>query len=238
MENSKKFYINGAWMNPASSETLDVINPATEKPFATIALGTAEDVDRAVAAAKAAFDSYSITTRDERIELLENIIAEYKKRADDLAGVLSDEMGAPSGLAQAAQVPFGLGHFITTLEVLKNFEFEEKVGTTTVVREPVGVCGLITPWNWPLNQIAAKTAPALAAGCTMVLKPSEIAPLNALILTEVFHAAGCQQASSTSSTARVRRSVQRYRRTPTSIWSPSQGLPARGSTWLATRLPR
>jgi aldehyde dehydrogenase (NAD+) len=190
MENCKKFYINGAWVAPASAETLDVINPATEKPVATIALGTAEDVDRAVAAARAAFDAFSITTREERIELLENIIAGYKRRADDLAGVLSDEMGAPAGLAQAAQVPFGLGHFITTLEVLKNFEFEEKIGTTTVVREPVGVCGLITPWNWPLNQIAAKTAPALAAGCTMVLKPSEIAPLNALILTEIFHEAG------------------------------------------------
>ncbi len=190
MKNAEKFYIDGKWVEPISKERLPVINPATEEPVATIALGNREDVDRAVAAARKAFDSYSTTSRDERIALLERVIAEYKKRIPDIAAVISQEMGAPKNLASRAQAPSGLGHFMMTLEALKKFEFEEKLGSTTVVYEPVGVVGMITPWNWPLNQIAAKVAPALAAGCTMVLKPSEIAPLNALVVAEALEAAG------------------------------------------------
>jgi aldehyde dehydrogenase (NAD+) len=190
MKHAEQFYIDGKWVEPLSKERLPVINPATEEPIATIALGNREDVDRAVAAARAAFESYSATTREDRVRLLERVIEEYKRRIPDIAAVTSKEMGAPAGLANAAQAPAGLGHFANTLEALKTFEFEEKIGTTAVVYEPIGVCGMITPWNWPLNQIGAKVAPALAAGCTMVLKPSEIAPLNALIVAEAIDAAG------------------------------------------------
>ena len=190
MKHAEEFYIDGKWVKPLSKERLPVLNPATEEPIATIALGNREDVDRAVAAARKAFDTYSTTTREERIALLEKVIAEYKKRMPEIAAVTSQEMGAPKGLANGAQAPAGLGHFMMTLDALKKFEFEEKLGTTTVVYEPVGVVGMITPWNWPLNQIGAKVAPALAAGCTMVLKPSEIAPLNALVVAEALEAAG------------------------------------------------
>jgi aldehyde dehydrogenase (NAD+) len=188
--NAQKFYINGEWVDPKASETLDVINPATEQPIATIALGGQEDVERAVAAARAAFGSFSETTREERVALLARVIDVYESRLGDLAEAVSLEMGAPMWLATAAQAPSGLGHLKATLAALEGFAFEEQVGTTTVVYEPVGVCGFITPWNWPLNQIGAKVAPALAAGCTMVLKPSEIAPLNALIFAEIMHDAG------------------------------------------------
>jgi len=190
LRNAKKFYIDGAWVDPQSADTLDVINPATEKPIATIALGSAADVDRAVAAARAAFASFSATTRDERVQLLTKVIEVYKSRLADIAEVVSQEMGAPVSLARGAQAPAGLGHLMMTRAALKEMPFEERIGTTTVVYEPVGVCGFITPWNWPLNQIAAKVAPALAAGCTMVLKPSEIAPLNAILFTEVLDEAG------------------------------------------------
>ena len=190
LRNAQKFYIDGAWVDPQSTDTLDVINPATEKPIATIALGSAADVDRAVEAARAAFASFSATTRDERVELLTKVIQVYKSRIADIAEVVSQEMGAPVSLARGAQAPAGLGHLMMTLGALKEMPFEEHIGTTTVVYEPVGVCGFITPWNWPLNQIAAKVAPALAAGCTMVLKPSEIAPLNAILFTEVLDEAG------------------------------------------------
>ncbi len=190
LEHARQFFVGGAWVEPATSATLDVINPATEQPVTSIALGSEADVDRAVAAARAAFDGFAATTREERIALLERIVQGYLARAGDLAAALSQEMGAPAGLAAQAQVPAGLGHFAVALEVLKGFEFEETVGTSTVVSEPVGVCAFITPWNWPLNQIGAKVAPALAAGCTMVLKPSEIAPLNAVIVAEILEAAG------------------------------------------------
>lgn len=190
MSNHQKFYIDGQWVDPISKETLDVINPSTEESIATIATGNAEDVDRAVAAAKKAFETWSLTTREERIALLEKIIEVYKTRMSDIAATVSQEMGAPIGLANAAQAPAGLGHLMYTLNALKEFPFEEDAGKARVIREAVGVCGLITPWNWPLNQISAKVAPALAAGCTMVLKPSEIAPLNALIYAEVLHEAG------------------------------------------------
>src|SRR5690606_7475000 len=188
-----KFYIDGQWVTPKGTQTLEVINPATEEPCASIVLGNREDVDLAVAAARRAFDSYSQTTREERIALLERVVAVYKKRMRELAEAVSLEMGAPTKLAQAAQVPSGLGHLVTALNVLKEFEFEERIGTTLVVREPIGVCSLITPWNWPLNQMTCKVAPALAVGCTMVLKPSEIAPLSAALFADILHEAGVPQ---------------------------------------------
>ena len=190
MSHRSQFYINGEWVDPLSGDLLDVINPATEEPIGKVALGNADDVDRAVAAAVAAFDAYSQTTREERVELLQRIIDVYKSRIPQVASTISEEMGAPAALANAAQAPAGLGHFISTLNVLKNFEFEEDIGSSRIIREPAGVCGLITPWNWPINQIACKVAPALAAGCTMVLKPSEVAPFNAILFAEVLDEAG------------------------------------------------
>jgi len=191
MRDYRKFYIDGEWVDPASERTLDVINPATEAVAGVISLGSKADVDRAVAAAKRAFDSYSRTTREQRMALLQKVIEVYQRRLGDVAEAISEEMGAPlETLAKTMQAPAGLGHFQVALAVLKDFEFEKRQGTTTIVREPVGVCGLITPWNWPANQIACKVAPALAAGCTMVLKPSEIAPFDAHILAEILHEAG------------------------------------------------
>ena len=190
MSHHQQFYINGQWVAPKGDQQLDVINPATEEAVASIALGTKEDVDAAVSAARAAFPSYANTTREERIALLERVIEVFKKRMGDVAEAISLEMGAPTKLAQAAQAPSGLSHFMTALEALKHFEFEEEIGTTLVVKEPIGVCGLITPWNWPMNQLTCKIAPALATGCTMVLKPSEVAPLSALILAEILDEAG------------------------------------------------
>jgi len=190
LANATKFYINGEWVDPLGQERLDVINPSTEQVINQIAMGNAADADRAVQAAAQAFDSFSQTSKAQRIELLERIIASYQKFLPAMAEAISDEMGAPMPLANAAQAPSGLGHFMTTLQVLKDFEFEEDLGTARVIREPAGVCGLITPWNWPLNQIACKVAPALAAGCTMVLKPSEVAPNNAVLFAEVMHDAG------------------------------------------------
>jgi aldehyde dehydrogenase (NAD+) len=190
MENHLKFYINGEWVDPSTSDTLEVINPATEQPITRIAMGGPADVDKAVAAAKAAFETYSQTSREERVALLEKIIAAYSERLGEVAETISAEMGAPLPLANAAQAPSGLGHFMTTLELLKTYEFEEDIGGSHIIREPAGVCGFITPWNWPINQITCKVAPALAAGCTMVLKPSEVAPLNALLFAEVMDAAG------------------------------------------------
>jgi aldehyde dehydrogenase (NAD+) len=190
MQEHLKFYINGEWVDPVTPATLDVINPTTEEPFARISMGSAADVDKAVAAASAAFESYSQTTVAERLELFGAILAEYTKRYDDIAQVISTEMGAPIWLSKAAQAATGQAHFATTMQILKDFQWEEQKGKYFLSREPVGVCGLITPWNWPINQIVCKVAPALAAGCTMVLKPSEVAPINAIILAEVLHAAG------------------------------------------------
>jgi aldehyde dehydrogenase (NAD+) len=190
VENASRFYINGQWVEPSTSATLEVVNPATEQPITSIAMGAAADVDAAVAAAKAAFETFSQTTREERLELLDRIIAAYSARLGELADVISQEMGAPLKMAQRAQAPSGLAHFMAARKVLADFEFEKESGTTLIVREPIGVCALITPWNWPLNQITCKVAPALAAGCTMVLKPSEVAPLNAIVFTEILHEAG------------------------------------------------
>ncbi|MDP2329460.1 MAG: aldehyde dehydrogenase family protein, partial [Reyranella sp.] len=190
MVNRMKFYIDGAWVDPAVMKTVPVVNPATEEKIYDVAVGSKADVDKAVAAARRAFETFSVTTREERIELLGRIIEAYKARAKDIALAISDEMGAPMMMAERAQAGSGLGHLMSTLQVLKDYPFEEKVGSAIVVREPVGVIGMITPWNWPLNQIACKVAPAIAAGCTMLLKPSEFTPTSALIFAEVMHEAG------------------------------------------------
>ena len=190
MKECMQFYINGEWVDPVDSKSLDVINPATEEVIGKIAMGNSQDVDKAVAAAKEAFESFSKTTKEERLALMGKILEVYQSRYDEIAETISSEMGAPLWLSKAAQAATGAGHFGTFMEVLKNYNFDEDKGTTRLRKEPVGVCGLITPWNWPINQIACKVAPALAAGCTMVLKPSEVSPLNAVIFTEVLHEAG------------------------------------------------
>ena len=190
MQNIANFYINGEWVDPVDPKSLDVINPATEEVIGKIAMGNSQDVDKAVAAAKEAFESFSQTTKEERLALMGKILEVYQSRYDEIAETISSEMGAPLWLSKAAQAATGAGHFGTFMEVLKNYNFDEDKGTTRLRKEPVGVCGLITPWNWPINQIACKVAPALAAGCTMVLKPSEVSPLNAVIFAEVLHEAG------------------------------------------------
>jgi len=190
MRDYLKFYIDGKWVDPITPKTLDVINPANEEVAGKISMGSEADVDAAVKAAQKAFETYSQTSREERIELLERIIVEYQKRYEDMAKAITEEMGAPSWLAQRAQAAMGIGHVQTAVAVLKNYKFEEDRGTTRLVKEPIGVCGFITPWNWPVNQIACKVAPALATGCTMVLKPSEVAPFSGYIWTEILHAAG------------------------------------------------
>ena len=190
MRDYLKFYINGAWVDPVSPKALDVINPATESPAGRISMGSAADVDKAVKAARAAFETWSRSSVAERIALFEKVIEEYKRRYADMAAAITEEMGAPAALSQKAQAAMGVGHLQACLSVLKNFQFQEAQGTTLIVKEPIGVCGLITPWNWPVNQIACKVAPALAVGCTMVLKPSEIAPFSGQIWAEVMHAAG------------------------------------------------
>ncbi len=185
-----KFYIDGQWVDPVELKTLDVENPATEEVVGKIALGAAADVDKAVKAARRAFASFSLTSREERLDLLQRILAEYQKRFGDLADAVTDEMGAPASLAQRAQVPVGIGHLATAVEVLKNFKFEEERGQTLIAKEPIGVCSFITPWNWPLNQITCKVAPAIAVGCTMVLKPAQVAAFSGQIFAEIMHAAG------------------------------------------------
>jgi aldehyde dehydrogenase (NAD+) len=185
-----QFYIDGRWVDPVTPKTLDVINPATETVAGRISAGSAADVDKAVAAARRAFATYSQTSREDRIDLLQRILAEYQKRYGEIAEAITEEMGAPASLAQQAQAAMGPAHLSAMIAVLKDYKFEHDRGTTRVVREPVGVCGMITPWNWPINQVAVKVAPALAAGCTMVLKPSEESPFSAQIWAEVLHAAG------------------------------------------------
>ena len=185
-----QFYIDGQWVDPVTPKTLEVINPANEEVCGHISLGSAEDVDRAVKAARKAFETWSVTSREERIGVLERIVAEYQRRFDDMAKAITEEMGAPAWLAQRAQAAIGIGHLSTAIEVLKNYKFEEDRGSTRIAKEPIGVCGFITPWNWPINQIATKVAPALATGCTMVLKPSEVAPFSGYIWSEILDAAG------------------------------------------------
>ena len=190
MNSHLQFYIDGAWVDSAGGRVHQVIDPATEQPVTEITLGTAADVDRAVAAARAAFETFSQTSVEERAALLDRVVDAYKARIPDLAKAVSQEMGAPIGFAQAAQAPAGLGYIMGTVKALREFTFSEQVGKARVVHEPVGVVAMITPWNWPLNQICAKIAPALAAGNTMILKPSEEAPSCAMILAEILHEAG------------------------------------------------
>tara|TARA_R110000782_G_scaffold31350_1_gene77195 strand:+ start:892 stop:2319 length:1428 start_codon:yes stop_codon:yes gene_type:complete len=185
-----QFYIDGQWVDPVEPRTLDVVNPATEAVYGRISIGSAADVDAAVAAASRAFETFSKTSREERIALLEKILEIFNRRSDEVAEAIMDEMGAPWGLAKYAQAASGTQHIGAAIEALKTYEFEEKVGSAIVVKEPIGVCGLITPWNWPMNQVAVKVAPALAAGCTMILKPSEIAPFDAIIFAEILDEAG------------------------------------------------
>jgi aldehyde dehydrogenase (NAD+) len=185
-----KFYIDGQWVAPTEARTADVINPATEEVSGRIALGTAADVDKAVAAARKAFASWSQTSRETRIDILLAIQAEYNRRLPEMADAIMEEMGAPSALAHGFHVGLGSGHLQTAIEVLREFKFEEQKGATRIVKEPIGVCALITPWNWPMNQIAVKAFPALATGCTMILKPPQLAPYSAQILAEIIHTAG------------------------------------------------
>jgi aldehyde dehydrogenase (NAD+) len=185
-----KFYIDGQWVDPTEPKTLDVDNPTTEQVSGQISIGTAADVDKAVKAARKAFATWSASSREERLDLLGAIAAEYQKRSSDLADAVHEEMGAPPSLAAGPQVMMGLGHLMGAIDTLKNFSFEEQRGSALIVKEPIGVCGLITPWNWPINQIACKVFPALATGCTMVLKPSEVAPYSGQIFTEILDAAG------------------------------------------------
>ncbi|MCS5683618.1 MAG: aldehyde dehydrogenase family protein [Acidimicrobiales bacterium] len=190
MKNTGQFYIDGSWVSPVGADTLDVINPATEESVATIAMGGPADVDAAVAAAKAAFATYSLTTVDERLALLDKVRSALRPRLEEFAEAITLEMGAPRGLARAMQAEMGIYHVTTAMEVLSTYEFEYVKDTALIVREPLGVVGMITPWNWPINQLACKVAPALAAGCTMVVKPSEVSPLSAIVFAEALDEAG------------------------------------------------
>jgi len=185
-----QFYIDGRWVDPVEPRTMDVINPATEEVYGRISIGSAADVDLAVAAAARAFETFSQSSREERIDLLQAILDIFNRRSEEVAEAIMDEMGAPWGLAKHAQAPSGTQHISAALEVLKSYDFEEQIGATLILKEPIGVCGLITPWNWPINQISVKVAPAIAAGCTMILKPSEIAPFDAIIFAEILDEAG------------------------------------------------
>ncbi|MFY9752361.1 MAG: aldehyde dehydrogenase family protein [Candidatus Acidiferrales bacterium] len=190
MKDCRQFYIAGKWVAPAQPLDFAVINPSTEEPIATISLGSGADVDLAVSAAKRAFDSFSDTAVEERRIYLQRIIEAYQTHAEEMAQAISLEMGAPISFSRAAQVPAGLAHFLEIMKVLERFPFEELRGATLMRHEPVGVCGLITPWNWPMNQIVSKVAPALAAGCTLVLKPSEFSPLSAYLFAQILDEAG------------------------------------------------
>lgn len=194
MQNARNFYINGQWVAPRDGRDMAVLNPSTEEAFATISLGGAADTDAAVAAAKAAFPAWDATPKEDRLAAMERLMEVYKARAEDMARAISAEMGAPIALARTAQVGAGAGHLKNTICALKAFDFERPLGPHApgdmILYEPVGVCALITPWNWPMNQVMLKVAPALAAGCTMVLKPSELSPLSAMLLAEMVDEAG------------------------------------------------
>jgi len=190
MDHHQLFYINGAWVNPSVQKSFDVINPATEEPYTRISLGSSADVDRAVFAARAAFPDFAKTNKATRLALLKRILAVYNDRADEIAQALSDEMGAPLAWARDAQTWAGQVHLEATIASLEGYEFEIQRGNTRVIKEGIGVVALITPWNWPMNQIMCKVAPALACGCTVVLKPSELAPISAIVFSEILHEAG------------------------------------------------
>ena len=190
MENKKNFYIDGKWVTPKSKQEIKVINPATEENCAVISLGNKEDVDHAVKAAKKAYNSWAFSTKEERIKLLEKLYENYKKRWADIASAITIEMGAPKDFATKLQAGTGAAHLKSFIRYLKNFEFEKPLGdhapNQRLIYEPKGVCALITPWNWPMNQVCLKVMPAIASGCTMVLKPSELAPLSSMILAELI----------------------------------------------------
>jgi aldehyde dehydrogenase (NAD+) len=188
--NHLDFYIDGAWVSPLGGETLEVIDPSSERSIAAISLGTRADLDLGVAAARRAFTLYSQWSREQRLDLLAATIEGYRQHSEALVELVHREMGAPLSLARSAHVPAGLGHLQRAFDVLRDYEFDRPHGSTLISREPIGVCGLITPWNWPLNQLTCKIAPALAAGCTLVLKPSEKAPLSAMLLAEILHQSG------------------------------------------------
>ncbi|MFD0364643.1 aldehyde dehydrogenase family protein [Nocardia sp. GCM10030253] len=190
MREYRKFYIGGQWLDPAGPDTFEVINPATEEVAGIVAAGTAADIDRAVAAARQAFPAWSATTVAERIDLLRAIGEAYQKRREELGAALTEEMGAPAALAHGFQLDLAAGHLAQAIEVLEGYAFSEQRGPTLIVKEPIGVCGLITPWNWPLSLISVKVFPALATGCTMVLKPSERSPFTAQLFAEILDAAG------------------------------------------------
>ena len=190
MLDKKNFYINGQWVEPNSKEEIKVINPATEENCAVISLGNKSDVDLAVTAAKKAFETWAFSSKKERLELIEKLYANYKKRWSDIAEAITIEMGAPKDFASKLQAGTGASHIKSFIKYLKNFEFEKPLGEHApdqrLLYEPKGVCALITPWNWPMNQVCLKVIPALASGCTMILKPSELAPLSSMILAEII----------------------------------------------------
>ncbi|MFQ5565376.1 MAG: aldehyde dehydrogenase family protein [Paracoccaceae bacterium] len=194
MLEKREFYIGGRWVSPARTNDFEVIDPSSEEPCAVISLGGREDTDAAVAAAKQAFADWAVTPKEDRLALVERILEGYLARAGEMAETISLEMGAPIDLARAAQVPAGAAHIKSFLRACRGFEFERRLGehapNDRILYEPVGVCGLITPWNWPMNQVTLKVIPALLTGCTMVLKPSEIAPLSSMLLAEIIHEAG------------------------------------------------
>ena len=193
MLDKRKFYINGKWVSPSKRNDLEVINPSNEDPYAVISLGSKEDIDKAVKAAKTAFESWKKTSKEERLKLLEKLLEVYKKRFNEMAKAISDEMGAPMDWATEVQTGSGQAHLEDFILRLKEFNFDEHFDSKSnnhICYEPIGVCGLITPWNWPINQIALKVVPALATGCTMILKPSEIAPISGMLFAEMIDEAG------------------------------------------------
>ena len=195
MLDKRLFYINGSWVEPELSNDFDVIDPSTEEACAVISLGSHADTNKAVSAARASFESWMFTPKNERLQLIESILEEYQKRAEDMANAISLEMGAPIEMARQQQVGTGLNHIKGFINVFKDFNFDQNLNENTpndkILYEPVGVCGLITPWNWPMNQVTLKAIPAIAAGCTMILKPSEVAPLSSIVFSEILHEAGC-----------------------------------------------
>jgi len=190
MKDKLNFYIDGQWVEPKSSETIEVINPANENIIGHVAAGTKEDIDIAVKAASRAFESFQYSSKEDRIEMLNNVISEYENRYQDFVDTITEEMGAPLWLSSRAQASTGIKNLNETLDAIKEYEFEKKEGDYILIKEPIGVVGMITPWNWPMNQITTKVSAALAAGCTMVLKPSEISPYCGMLLAEVFDKAG------------------------------------------------
>ena len=190
MKDKLQFYINGSWVDSESNEKIEVINPANEEIIGHVTAGTKADIDKAVAAAFQAFSSFQYSSKEERIELLNNVISEYENRYDDFVTVITEEMGSPLWLSEKAQASTGIKNIHETLDALNDYQFEKPEGDYTLIKEPIGVIGMITPWNWPMNQITTKVSAALAAGCTMVLKPSEISPYCAMLLAEVFDKAG------------------------------------------------